>query len=266
MGHIHTKDVRFSASREAILGHLSGTKFCDLGLVQSRHDYDPQVLEVIRQKAIALKQEDTVREHLNLTFASGIQRKIPEIRELQADKHRLERLSDLAGTKLENYYLDVVSTTVTFMSPMDGSVDWHCDGVPGTELIPLSISDPIIGGELEIYRGNCEVGKALTQRGDDIDPGETLKVPHMMGYSTLGQFHGVYHRTNPIQFGERITLVMNLRSVDEPWIDSNDVTYLLADNHGAEDQSWIDDMIKDDHEVKLPSYQRHMEQLGTEAA
>ena len=255
MTHIPPKDVRYNISRSAILGHESATQFSDLGLVQSRHGYDPDLLETIRQKALALKAEESVRKHLDLTFITGAQRCIPEIDELANDPRRIDRLSELAGTKIEPYPFKVVSSTVTFMGPNDGAVDWHCDGVPGTELIPLSISDPIIGGELEIYMGGCEDGKARTDRGETLDPIDLLRVKHKIGYSTLGQFHGVLHRTHPIAYGERITLVLNLRSVEMPHIDGNTLTYLAADSD--HDQSdWTSEIVADQIGNQLASYRR----------
>ena len=41
-----------------------------------------------------------------------------------------------------------VAATITFMgsAPDDGVVDWHADGIPITEIIPLQISDDAAGG------------------------------------------------------------------------------------------------------------------------
>lgn len=258
------KDIRQSVNREALLGHESAWKVSDLGMVQFRHDYDPALLEIIRRKALALKEKHAHRKHLNLTFITGADRFIPEIKDLIHDEHRLNRLSAFAGTRLEPYPFSVVGSTVTFMNPGDGAVDWHCDGVPLTELIPLSVSDPIIGGELEIYLGNCEVGKARTDRGEEIPPNELLRVPHMMGYGTLGQFVGVLHRTRPIVFGDRITLVLNLRSVERPFVDDNRLFYLAADND--HDRAWIEEMAEDVWTNQLPAYRRQYGDLSATSA
>jgi len=244
--------IRHSVSREALLGHESAWKVSDLGMVQFRHRYDPELLEAIRRKAIELKQRHALRKHLNLTFITGADRWIPEIAELQNDAGRLDHLSALAGTRLEPYPLSVVGSTVTFMNPTDGQVDWHCDGVPVTELIPLSISEPIVGGELEIFLGNCEAGKARTERGEDLEPSECLRIRHMVGHSTLGQFIGVLHRTRPIAYGDRITLVLNLRSVDRPFVDDNRMFYLAADND--HDRNWVEEMAADVWQNQLPAY------------
>ncbi len=247
-------DIRQSMSREAVLGHETAWKISDFGVVQFRHDYDSQLLETIRRKAIELKETHACQKHLDLTFITGADRFIPEIKDLIHDRKRLDRLSAYAGTRLEPYPFSVVGTTITFMNPSDGSVDWHCDGVPVTELVPLSLSDPIFGGELEIYRGNCEVGKARTDRAEEIPEHDILRMPHLMGHSTLAQFVGVLHRTRPITYGERITLVLNLRSVERPFIDDNRLFYLAADND--QDRSWVDEMAEDVWTNQLPAYRR----------
>lgn len=248
--------IRQSISREAIIGHESSWKVSNLGAVQFQHDYDPEVLESIARQALALKQERAHQKHLDLTFITGADRYIPTINELIRDKARLEQLSDYAGTTLEPYPLSVVGSTVTFMGPadQDGTVDWHCDGVPVTELIPLAISDPIIGGELELFLGDCETGKAMTDVGKAPGQGDILRIAHKMGYSTLGQFHGILHRTSPIKYGHRLTLVLNLRSVERSFIDDNRMFYLAADTDL--DDSWIQEMAEDMWNNQLPAYRR----------
>ncbi|MEM6481915.1 MAG: hypothetical protein AAF922_08145 [Pseudomonadota bacterium] len=246
--------VRQSVNREAILGHETSWKVSDMGMIQFRHGYDPEILEAIRQSALKLKEEHAFRKHLDLTFITGADRFIPEIKDLIQDERRLERLSEFAGTKLEPYPLSVVGSTVTFMSQRDGAVEWHSDGVPITELIPLSVSDPIIGGELEIYQGNCEEGKARVERGDTILEHEILRVPHKMHHSTLGQFVGVLHRTRPITYGERITLVLNSRSVERSFVDDNRMFYLAADND--HDRVFVDEMAQDVFDNQLPAYRK----------
>ncbi len=242
-------------SREDIVGHSTAWKVSDLGAVQYKHNYDPSLLAVIEEKALKLKEEHAFKKHLDLTFITGADRFIPEIKELINDQSRLNRVSDFAGTKLEQYPLSIVGTTVTFMGPEDGSVDWHCDGVPLTELIPLSISDPIEGGHLEIYMNNCEVGKSQVDEGKAISSKDIVTLDHREGYSTLGHFLGVLHRTAPIKFGNRVTLVMNLRSVAKPFVDDNRFFYLAADNDHDE-SDWIEEMIRDVREKQLPAYRK----------
>jgi hypothetical protein len=247
-------NTRQSISREAIVGHETAWCVSDLGAVQFRHSYDPQLLEAIKRKALELKGERATRKHLDLTFITGADRFIPEIKELINDKRRIESLSHFAGVKLEPYPLSTVGSTVTFMSPSDGAVDWHCDGVPVTELIPLEISDPIIGGELEIYLGDCEVGRSKVNQHLLLPERNILRIPHNMGYSTLGHFLGIFHRTAPIQYGNRITLVLNLRSTEKPFVDDNRMFYLAADTD--QDAEWVMEMTKDVWENQLPAYRK----------
>ena len=250
-------DVRYSISREAILGHESAWQISDFGAAQFRHHYDPELLATIARKARELKAERAHQKHLDLTFITGADRYIPEINDLIHDARRLDTLSQLAGTKLEPYPLPIVGSTVTFMGPQggDGTVDWHCDGVPVTELVPLEISDPIIGGELEIYMDNCEVGKAKVHRGEALPESQILRIPHRMGYSTLGHFLGVLHRTAPIRYGQRLTLVLNLRSHERPFVDDNRIFYLAADTD--QESEWVHDVVNDVWQHQLPAYRRY---------
>jgi hypothetical protein len=249
-------DIRHSISREAILGYETAWQVSDLGAVQFKHHYDPDLLSRIAKRALELKCQHAHKKHLDLTFITGADRYIPEIHEIIHDTNRLERLSTLAGTRLEPYPLSIVGSTVTFMGPQeaDSTVDWHCDGVPVTELIPLDISDPIVGGELEIYLDNCEIGRSKINRGEPLPERQILRIPHRMGYSTLGHFIGVLHRTAPIQFGHRLTLVLNLRSVERPFVDDNRVFYLAADTD--QETEWVQELTRDVWARQLPAYRR----------
>jgi len=256
-------EVRHAISREAIIGHDTAWKISDLGAIQFEHGYDEELLKTIERKALELKEQYAIQKHLDLTFITGADRYIPEIAELHQNKKRMKRISQLAGTELEPYPFSIVSTTVTFMGPedIDGVVDWHCDGVPVTELVPLSISDPIIGGELEIYMDNCEIGRSALDKGETLPAEKMMIMPHKVGYSTLGQLMGVLHRTVPIQFGSRVTLVMNYRSVKEPHKDDNRIYYLAADND--DDKTWINEIAEDVWERQLPAYRKmEMDRVG----
>lgn len=242
-------------SRDAILGHESAWKISPYGVSQFEHGYDPELLRTIEEKALMLKEELAIHKHLDLTFITGADRYIPEIRDLVNDPQRLERMSEIVGARMEPYPFSIVSSTVTFMGPADGSVSWHGDGVPVTELVPLSISDPIDGGHLEIYRGNCEAGKAMLERGELLPGKDVMTLDHVVGQSTLGQFIGVLHRTAPIRSGSRVTLVMNLRSVEKPFVDDNRLFYLAADND--DDDRWVDEVKRDVWEHQLTAYRRY---------
>ncbi|MUT25000.1 hypothetical protein CK231_25790 [Mesorhizobium loti] len=75
-----------------------------------------------------------------------------------------------------------------------------------------------------------------------------------MNYATLGQFLGVLHRTAPIQYGERVTLVLNQRSVAKPYVDDNRMFYLAADND--HDREWVNELAEDVWTNQLPAYRR----------
>ncbi|QKC73988.1 hypothetical protein EB815_26625 [Mesorhizobium loti] len=75
-----------------------------------------------------------------------------------------------------------------------------------------------------------------------------------MKYATLGQFLGVLHRTAPIQYGERVTLVLNQRSVAKPYVDDNRMFYLAADND--HDRQWVNELAEDVWTNQLPAYRR----------
>src|SRR5262249_1033347 len=105
-------DLRCAMSREAIIGHDTAWKISQSGVAQYRHGYEAELLGAIEEAALKLKASHAVHKHLDLTFITGADRFIPEIRELINDKLRLERLSDMMGTKLEPYPLSIVGSTV----------------------------------------------------------------------------------------------------------------------------------------------------------
>lgn len=251
-----TEQVLHRLSRTDIIGSPTHRKISELGIVQFRHHYDSDLLDRILRRAVALKAEKAEKRHLDLTYIRGAQRFIPEINDLIYDASRLDRVSALAGTPLEPYPISVISSIVTFMGPkdQDGAITWHCDGVPVSELIPLAMEE-VEGGELEIYRGNPEVGLSRLEQGIQPRARQLIKVKHRLGCSTMGQFFRVMHRTAPIRHGYRVTLNLNLRSRDKPFIDDNSLVYLGADNP---DGTWIPELLKDVSERQLPAYKAVM--------
>ena len=164
-------------------------------------------------------------------------------------------MTAFAGTRVEPYPLSVIASIITFSGPAetDSTIKWHADGVPATELVPLAMEN-LIGGELEIFRGPAEVGLARQARGMEFLQDETIRVQHKLGYSVLGQLMRLMHRVTPITSGYRITLNMNVRSAERPYIDDNSMCYLAADNP---DFAWTDEYTKDVQERQLPAYLRH---------
>jgi hypothetical protein len=253
LGEAASPTIRFRMERQEIIRAPSYHQVSNLGVVQFKHEYDEDILARILKRALELKDMNAEKRHLNLKYIRGAHRYIPEIRELVESRGRLERLSHLAGTRLENYPLSIISTIVTFMGADedDGSIVWHADGIPVTELVPLDVAD-LEGGELELYRGSADAGLALQAGGES--PTDTLCVDHRLGYSVLGQLMRIMHRVRPITRGYRITLNMNLRSFERPFIDDNSMCYLAADNP---DFSWQNEYLRDLKERVLPAYLGH---------
>lgn len=257
IGHCDGRGVSKYYTRDYIVGGPTYWKIGSFGAIQFKNEYDLDLLSVILRKAITLKDAMAVKRHLNLRYIRGAQRYIPEISDLIHDRARLERLIALTQVRLEPYPISVISSIITFMGPQDhdGTVDWHCDGVPCTELIPLSMND-LEGGELEIYRGNSEVGLSLIEEGQDVPQADVLKIEHKPGCSTVGQFLRVLHRTAPILKGYRVTLNLNLRSQDKPYVDDNNLVYLGADNP---DGDWHAEYLADIQARQLPAYKAAMQ-------
>jgi len=249
--------MNFNYTRDELLCKPSYWKSCNLGAAQQKHNYDEGLLNRILEKASNIYDEVAEKKHLDLRYIRDAKKHIPEIEELTHDFCRLERLNDLAGTRLENYPIGVIASIVTFMSDdtRDGAVAWHADGVPITELIPLEISNDIEGGELEIYQSDYEIGLMHLEQNISIPSENILSLLHRKECSTLAQLMRVLHRTAPIKKGRRVTLNLNLRSIDKPYIDDNHMFYLGADNP---DFHWLDDYIKDVKNIQLPAYMKNL--------
>lgn len=251
-----TGEILTAITRDEIIGAPSYWRISNLGVVQAAHDYDPALLRTILEKACALKEEKALKRHLNLRYIRGAQRYIPEINELIHDGMRLDRLSTYAGTELEPYPISVIGSIITFMGPedRDGAVTWHCDGVPVTELIPLMHED-VEGGRVEIFKGHADHGLALLEQGQPLPPESIIRVQHRLGYSCLGQFLRILHRTEPIRRGYRVTLNLNLRARDKAFVDDNGLVYLAADNP---DLGFAEELLEDVRQHQLPSYRAFM--------
>lgn len=250
-------EVLESYARDYLVGGPTHWKISNFGVAQFKNEYDTGLLSAILRKAIELKESLALKRHLNLKYIRGAQRYIPEINDLIHDASRLERLGTLAQVPLEPYPVSVISAIITFMGPEedDGSVGWHCDGIPVTELIPLVVED-VEGGELEVYHGNSEFGLCLIDENQPIPSEDTLRITHKLGFSTLGQMIRVLHRTAPIRKGYRVTLNLSLRSREKPYIDDNNLVYLGADNP---EEDWQSEYFADVRARQLPAYMKAME-------
>ncbi len=106
------------------------------------------------------------------------------------------------------------------------------------------------GGELELFRGPSDEGLAR-YAGREVPAGQSVSVTHEVGYSVLGQLMRLMHRVKPIRRGFRVTLNLNLRSAERPFIDDNTPWYLAADNP---DLQWMDEYMRDLRETVVPAY------------
>ncbi|MBW4718610.1 hypothetical protein [Saccharothrix obliqua] len=239
-------------TRTELLGRPTVWRVSDLGVTQTPHDYPADLLGEILAKAIAIKESAAEKRHLNLRYIRGAHQHIPEVAELVHHPGRLAALSELAGVRLEPYPISVISTTITFMgaSAEDGTVDWHADGVPVTEIIPLAMED-VEGGELTVFRGNYEEGMARLADGEEFTPAELAVFPHRVGHRTVAQLMRVLHRTAPMTRGYRVSLNLNLRSAERPYVDDNPLYYLAADNPTFD---WVDEYLDDVRQRQLPAY------------
>ncbi|MDH6238401.1 hypothetical protein, partial [Cryobacterium sp. CG_9.6] len=204
-------DITQQFTRRELLGKETFWQASDFGAAQLSHQYPDDLLATICTQAREIKEESSETKHLNLRYIRGAHKLIPEILELFHLDGRLNALSEIAGTELEIYPISVITTAITFMGPDDGTVGWHGDGVPHTELIALDV-DNVTGGALEIYRGDFEEGSAAVHNGEDLPANMLTHIPHEVGSSIFGQFMRVLHRTQPMTSGNRITLTLNHRS------------------------------------------------------
>lgn len=235
---------------ESIIGLPTYWKVSNLGIVKYHHDYDSSLLETIRKKAKDLKNQLAHNMHKNHTYIRGAQKYIPEILELHHNPQRLAQLEELAQTPLEPYHISVITSSLTYMSPSDGAIDWHSDGTPIAEIIPLIIED-LEGGELEVYQGHYDVGLGELERDGEISSEKIMSVKHQVGCAVFGQFMSLLHRVKPVTKGRRISLNMTYRSKEKPYFDHHTMWYLGADNPDFE---WQDDYINDVKTKQLPAY------------
>jgi hypothetical protein len=237
-------------SRRDLLGKTTQWRISDLGVAKVRHDYPADLLEVISRRAAEIKERESRKRHLDLRFIRDAQSLIPEIGELVHWPGRMEALSDLAGTQLEHYPFSVANTVITFMGPEDGTVQWHCDGVPATELVALEVDD-VEGGELTVYAGDFDEGFEIACSGGTLPDDRLVRLQHEVGCSMVAQLIRVLHRAEPMTRGSRITLNLGLRSAQRPYIDDNSMYYLAADNPSFD---FVDEYVADVRERQLPAY------------
>ena len=248
-------------TRSEITGYPNFHQISNLGVVQFRHEYDEDLLAHILKRALEIKESHAEMRQLNLNYIRDAAFHIPEINELLYSQDRMRTAEQLSRVRLEPYPISVISSIITFTSPRpeDGAITWHADGVPVTELVPLSISNPE-GGELELYAGAADEGLFRAHAGEEIPQSKIISVTHREGFSVLGQLMRLMHRVRPMSRGHRVTLNLNYRSAEKPFIDDNSMCYLAADNP---DFAWQDAYVEDIKLRQLPAY---LESIGANGA
>ena len=73
----------------------------------------------------------------------------------------------------------------------------------------------------------------------------------LLGYEAHLKLMRVLHCTSPMPTGSRVSLNLNLRSRDRPYVDDNPMYYLGADNPDVE---WVDHYVADVRHRQLPAY------------
>lgn len=222
----------------------------DLAYSVFENGYDPDLLSRIASAAQELADQATC-EYLALRHVRGVHTRIPEVEALMTDRRRLAFLSDLAGTALEPYPITTAASHINFYDAGATAIDFHTDGAAFVELIPIEISGRQAGGHTVIYTGPAEVGKERLAAGDGISENAVRTVAHALGRSVLLQGRRLLHAAEPLRDGRRVTLVLVLRSVEEPWKDDNSLMRLMLDDpYEAVVEEWLDDV----RERKFPAY------------
>ena len=245
-------EIAAQHTRSEITGYPNYHQVSDLGVVQFRHEYDEDLLAFILKRALRIKKTYAEMRQLNLNDIRDAASHIPEINDLLYAPNWMQVAEELSGVRLEPYPISIISSIITFTSarPEDGAITWHADGVPVTELIPIAIIDPE-GGELELYKGAADEGLFRAHSGEEIPQDQIISIRNREGFSVLGQLMRLMHRVRPMTKGYRITLNLNLRSAEKPFIDDNSMCYLAADNP---DFSWRNAFIEDVKARQLPAY------------
>lgn len=222
----------------------------DLGYSTFQHTYDPALLESIlagAREIFALRgeapePEGDAQPFLGLRHVRNAHNAIPQVAELMNDPERLSALGELAETRLEPYPISTAAAHVNYYPAGSMPIHFHTDGPAFVELIPLSAVGSTEGGSTVIYEGPAEQAEHLLQDGKSL-PSERLHlVPQRCGQGTLMQGRMLMHAAEALSDGERITLVLPLRSAEEPWKDGNTLMRLLLDDDlEAVRDEWIAD-------------------------
>jgi hypothetical protein len=121
--------------------------------------------------------------------------------------------------------------------------------------VPLLADGAQLGGSTNAFRWPTEVGQTRLRSGRGISDDELLPIPQRAGSSVLLQGRMLLHTAESLTDGHRVTLVMSLRSVAEPWKDSNTLPRLLNDDRPEDvEEHWRHDV----ETRQLPALRSHL--------
>ncbi|MFH8886305.1 hypothetical protein [Streptomyces californicus] len=205
-----------------------------LGYARYQHNYPADLLDSILTEAQRLaepEEEDrSTDRYLGLRHLRAAHQAIPAIQNLMHDKDRLQALSELAGVELEPYPITRAASHINYYKPGEVPIEHHTDGAAMVELIPLYTSGSAQGGATLVYQASPEEGRHLLHQGRQLEAKDHLAVPQRTGHAVLMQGRRLLHTAQTLQDGERITLVLVMRSAAEPWKDGNSLARLLLDD------------------------------------
>jgi hypothetical protein len=230
----------------------------DLAFARFEHDYSSAMLDAVHEQGVRMREATTSPDRprfLGLDHLRRVQQSIPEVGELVRDEKRLAALSELAGVELETYPIGTSCSGINFYRPGQPTIEFHRDGPAFVELVPLYVDGQQEGGSTVVFRGPPEVGQQRLRGGATLSADELLAIPQRMGCSVLMQGRMLLHTAEALTDGNRVTLVMSLRSAAEPWKDTNTLSRLLNDDRPEDVE---DDWRRDVDERQLPALRRHL--------
>jgi hypothetical protein len=217
-----------------------------LGYARYVHDYPADLLAGILQEARRAAEHEwearSADRYLKLRHLRAAHEIIPAVKTLMHDRARLEHLSELAQAELEPYPITRAASHINFYQPQEIPIEHHTDGAAMVELIPLYTSGNSDGGATLIHPGPPEEGRWELKQGRTLNLDDHARVAQRTGHGVLMQGRRLLHTAEPLDDGERITLVLVMRSAAEPWKDGNSLARLLLDDPiEAVCEEWLND-------------------------
>jgi len=159
-------------------------------------------------------------EHRAVASARGSKRALrglyyssPFIRDLQNCPQLLEMFKEFVGEQLLPHFCFSNSPQVNLSCPgAAGPVDhWHNDSIAYAGVVVISDMEGMTGGELELFKGNKDVGKEMLKNGEmKQDLIETVSYENP-GKMILTHGSEVLHHVTPVTSDHvRVTLIFGL--------------------------------------------------------